>query len=179
MFLITGFLNKEKMLKEKLQLHKISINLLNFGFFVIYILSAIFLNFLFSSVFVCESDLEKQWNATFAEEAQNFLHCSVSDKQWIIEREKTKLWYLLCPHTEHYINPVLQKYSHYLDFMPEQLAEKHKYLNQVYEELHATRHRAEFEDCGDQFFRGFYTLSGFLFLSLVYLAIMSLITTGK
>lgn len=158
------------MLKEKLQLHKISINLLCFGFFVIYILSAIFLNFLFSSVFVCESDLEKQWNARFAEEAQHFLHCSISDKQWIIAREKTELWYLHCPHTEHLINPVLQKYSHYLDFMPEQIAEKHKYLNQVYEELHTTRHLAEFVHCNHKEIHAIYALGGFLVLSILYFA---------
>lgn len=158
------------MLIEKLQLHKVSINLLNISFFVIYILSAILLNFLFSSVFVCESDLEKQWNAIYAEEAQAFPHYNISDKIWIIELEKTKLWYWTCPHTYPYINPVLEKYAHYLDFMPDQVAEKHRYLNQVFEELHATRHRAEAEDCSHQLFRGWLAVLTIVFISSLYFA---------
>lgn len=156
------------MLKEKLQLHKISINLLNIGFLCFYILSAILLNFLFSSVFVCESDLEKAYNAYYAEETQHFLRCSISNKIWLIEREKTDLWFLQCAHTEHYINPVIQKYSNYLDLMPARVEEQHKYLNQVFEELHTTRRRAEFEDCGDQFFHGFYVLTAFCFFATVF-----------
>lgn len=159
------FLNQ--MLKTKLYLYLYKFLINKWVFFVLYTLFAISLSFFLKSDFLCETEPWQTWRqeneAIYVEETNAFPNYSLADKKYLIEREKTNLWSYHCPHNTHYVGPVLEKHAHYLEFMPDKIEEQHKYLNQVYSDLHSTRYQASQEECYHNF------ANGVLFLGVIIL----------